>query len=56
MSPRSDLVGEDANPVEQSEEAEEDDYDAMSDTDEEATSVANDQSFSEALIRYFSVH
>lgn len=58
MSPRSDIVGKDTNHVELSEDAEEDDYDAISESDEEATSAANDQPLSEAssVIRYSAVH
>lgn len=56
MSPGSDIAGKDKDHVELSEDA--DDYDAMSDTDEEDTSVSIDQPLSDAssVIRYYAVH
>ncbi|KAH6798937.1 U3 small nucleolar RNA-associated protein [Perilla frutescens var. frutescens] len=58
MSPRSYNAGEDANHVELSEEAGTDDNDAISDTDEEDTSVAYDEPLSEAssIISNFDNH
>lgn len=57
MSPRSDIAEKDKDHVEPNEDAGEDDYDVMSDSDEEAMSVANNQSLSDAsLIRYYAVH
>ncbi|KAG6412119.1 hypothetical protein SASPL_124788 [Salvia splendens] len=48
VSPRSDIAGNDKDHEEPSEDAGEDDYDVISDSDEEAMSVANNQTLSDA--------
>ena len=57
MSPGSDIAGKDKDNVEPSEDAGEDDYDVISDSDEEAISVANNQTLSDASSnRYNAVY
>lgn len=57
VSPGSDIAGKDKDNVEPSEDAGEDDYDVISDSDEEAISVANNQTLSDASSnRYNAVY